>query len=410
MGRDKAAMAVTTNLRLAGTKNEGRKVEVLWPVYVDEIVRHDFDALRTAILPYSIEEARAYKAKLKADKAARVARIQAPTGTPRLTGTTFYATLLADLQKVMDDRFPGVVEEGCRNEMLFIHARIWAWLMDDDELVARIKAEAPRFGFTPREAVTHMRSVINRAKRVYTVGSKIDPRYKIGPQRIRIDLGITARQAKRLDLRMLIPPSLRRQRAAERAEKSRRSRGAACRADQQAQRLEHGHEALRLREGGLTRLQIAERLGGVSPGYVDKAIKEAKAVAAIGSVKRPSKPVPDEDAIESEILERQREKRIADREAEAIAQQTSHGSSRYMADDVDVLVADMADAYHLDVRGVAPPHLRNSNGSSVRPASRLRFWIRCGCAAGSTACRAPSSHYRTSRSDAPDRSLHPDAR
>lgn len=358
MGRDKAAMPPTTNLRLAGTRNNGKPVGILWPVHVDEIVRHDFDDLRSAILPWSIEEARAYKAKMKAQKAARTARLDAPTGTPRLTGTTFYATLLSDLQKVMDDFHPGVVGEGYRNDMLFIHARVWAWILEPDELVAKIEAESFRFGYTPREAVKQMVSVIRRARRVYTCArGSGDPRYKIGPQRIRVDLGITARTAKRLDLRMLIPPSLRRVRAAERAEKSRRARGAESRTEQQALRLEHGREAIRLREvDGLTRTQIAERLGGVSTGYVDKAIREAKAVASI--VKTPvrkRKVEIDEDALEAEIVEQNLQRRLAMRELDAISAGTSHGSSRYMSDEGEVLVADTADAYHADVHGVAPP-------------------------------------------------------
>ncbi|OHV16622.1 hypothetical protein BK022_10890 [Methylorubrum extorquens] len=379
MGRDKAAMSATTNLRLAGTKNEGRPVSILWPVHVDEIVRHDFDELCRAILPYTVDEARAYKAKLREQKTARQARIAAPTGTPRLTGTTFYATLLADLDKVMTDRFPGVVDDGHRNEMLFIHARVWAWLMEPDELIARIKAEAPRFGFTQREALTHMRSVINRAKSACNVGrGQADPRYKIGPQRIRVDLGITAREAKRLDLRMLIPPSLRRARAAERAEKSRRARGAASRAEQQSVRLEHGREAIRLREvEGLTRIQIAERLGGVSPSYVDKAVKEAKAVALIRPKRaRKTKEELNEDSLEAEILDQKRERRIADREAEAIAAAAmagSHDSSRYMSNDAGALVAAESPAYHGDIHGVAPPsseeHERLVSGLAGRPFS-----------------------------------------
>lgn len=90
---------------------------------------------------------------------------------------------------------------------------------------------------------------------------------------------MTVTEARRFDLRMMIPASMKRDRATERQVKSRRYRGVQALDGIQDARLATGRMALALITQGLTRAAVMERLG-VKKSYLNKALSEARAVAS----------------------------------------------------------------------------------------------------------------------------------
>lgn len=288
MGRDKAVMPATANLRLVGTRNAGRPVEMIWPTAVGEIHRHSFRDLCRAAFPYTPEQVKDYHAERA--KAAAVRKAAAKTrvmsgASPRLTGQSYMHTLRTDLEKLLAGRHPVAVEKGERNMWLVALAKVWAWTMPGHALRAHVVAQAARLGFSPAMALSHAGSVIRRAEAQDRSEKPLGKRgrYPVGPKNLVAEFGVTVVEAQRLDLRMMIPASLKRPRAAERAAKSRLASGATPRAKVQAERLSVGQKALAMREcDGLTRAQICAALS-VKPAYLDKAMAEAKAVKAIAA-------------------------------------------------------------------------------------------------------------------------------
>lgn len=337
MGTDRVAAAPTGNLRLVGTWNRGATVTMIWPARVGEIVRYGLRSLCDEVLPYSPDQCREYRQRKAEQRAARseagrqrVAR----GGSPALTGDGYWDTIERDLWKLLDLRYPAgqrVVrtedEDGTHGRFLFAFARIWAWRHKSSTVVRElVERHAARLGFKPKAALREVSGVLRLLGRMERgegrVAEGATGPYRVGPRKLVLDFGITAREARTADLRMLVPVAMKAERACERAAKSRLAKGAKPRADTQAERLAIGQQALALRdEEGLTRAQICTRLG-VKPARLDKAMAEAKAIAAIGKVsKQVRKPKPQPVAADP-VEQPQSDPEPADR--------TSCVSSRYI--------------------------------------------------------------------------------
>ncbi|MBY0251594.1 MAG: hypothetical protein K2X54_09470 [Methylobacterium organophilum] len=304
MGTDRVAAAPTGNLRLTGTWNRGALVTMIWPATVGEIFRYGLRGLCDEVLPYTPEQCREYRERKAAQREARsaVARQRvARGGSPALTGESYWATIERDLWRLLDLRYPAGVkvvktedEDGSHGRHLFAFAKVWAWQHRESAVVRElIERHARRLGFTPKAALREALGVLRllgcmeRGEGRFAEGAT-GP-YRVGPRTLVKEFGITPREARDADLRMLVPVSMKAERVCERAAKSRAAKGATPRADVQAERLAIGQQALRLRdEEGLTRAQICTRLG-VKPARLDKALAEAKAVAAIGTVSKPKR-------------------------------------------------------------------------------------------------------------------------
>ncbi|GJD97463.1 hypothetical protein [Methylobacterium iners] len=301
MGRDIKAMSATMNFRVPGTTNNQRPVEVIWPRYVDQVHRHEFSLLRTEILPYTAEEVRAHREAQAAKRAARAAKRaeREATGQPsaprvKLTRETFQRAVMADLEKLFDARFQGrPVEKGQRDLWLYDLTVAASWLLPPDALRDEVKRLAPLCGLTQRRALTLMGAVLRKAKAaadgktVTYMGRPVVPLYRTNPALMAKAHGVTVEEATELDLRLLVPPALKVAREAKRAERNRRLAGAKDRRVTQAARLEFGRYALERREAGVIVDELVfearARFDGMgSKTWVEKAMREARAVNAIG--------------------------------------------------------------------------------------------------------------------------------
>lgn len=358
MGRDTSVMPASANLRLVGTTNSGNPVRMIWPSTVGEIVRHSFRDLCRAAFPYTPEQVATYKEEKAAAKAVRkaaaVSRIRSGS-SPVLTGQSYYRTLQSDVEALCRGRYPHGVSKGERNTWLLALSKVWAWTMGPKALRERVAEWAPHLGLTVATALTQAGAVIRRAEAQDRSDVPLGKRgrYPVGPKVLGAELGVTVTEARRFDLRMMIPASMKRDRAAERQEKSRRSRGVKARNAMQDARLAIGQQALALMAQGLTRASVMEQLG-VKKSYLDKALAEARAVAAAAAMPK-LKPTRVEPAPEP-------------------AETPSREVSRYIARDEDVvpvLEGCGSAAYSAPVHDVAAPHRDPQPVEQPRPLGGL---------------------------------------
>ncbi|MEE8628194.1 MULTISPECIES: hypothetical protein [Methylobacterium] len=312
MGSDARGRACTMSFSVAGRTKRDRvtgqenMVQVVWPEYVDQIKRHDFDFLRTEMLRYSADEVRTYrkaqareraaKAKAKAERAAKAVAAGEAHKRPALNLATLHRSVYRDLARLFEARYQGwPVDPGQRDLWLYHLSVAAAWCMAPDALVAEIDRLSPLCGLTVQRGRAMMGTVIRKARRAaagatdaYKAG-RSDPRYKSKPKSLVKELDVTVAEIRRLELRILLTDAVRREREADRSQQRRAEAGAKPRVDAQAARLALGQRALRLRAKGLTTEAIAAE-AGVSISQVRKAVREAQAVAAIGgSVPKPKR-------------------------------------------------------------------------------------------------------------------------
>ncbi|WP_198580357.1 hypothetical protein [Methylorubrum sp. DB1722] len=358
MGPDTVAANPCGNQRLVGTSNRGVDVRMLWPATVGEIRRYVFRALSADILPYTPEQCREHREKRRERTAVRraaAARSVASGASPRLDVGTYKATMEADLWKVFDHRYPEGVrirtdedDDGSHGRFLYAFAKIWAANAGSgDELQAQVELHAQRLGYrSPKHAVAEAGSIIRRVRQIFRGEARRNRPgtgyYRFGPRRLVDEFGITEAEARDLDLRMLVPAEMKRERVAERQRKTRLAKGATPRTEVASARLDLGRRALAMREAeGLSRPQLCARLG-VKPTLLDKALREAKAAVPAA----PAKPAPK-----------------AKPRLPAAGRASSLVSSRYIAivaeaadEAPNALEAGMASAYTQTVRDEAPPH------------------------------------------------------
>jgi hypothetical protein len=304
MGRDIQAMPATQHFRVPGGTNDGRSVEMLWPAYADQVQRYDFDTLRAEILPYTPKQVRAHrkaKALKKAERAEKAEARQADGAVQakparKLNRRTFATVVSRDLEKLFEDRFQGhPVPHGERDTWLYHLTTAAAWLLPPDALRQEVKRLAPLCGFAPGRALTLMGSVIRNARRAASGATSrykrraVDPRYRTNPRKMVEIFGVSVEEAIRLDLRVIVPLSVKRDRAALRAEAYRRKNGAKSRKVAQAERLALGQWCLEQRAAGrkVTELAFEKK---VSTSQIEKATREAKQVAGIGKPLAKPKP------------------------------------------------------------------------------------------------------------------------
>ena len=297
MGRDIQAMPCTQHFRVPGSTNDGRTVEVLWPATVEQIDRFDFDTLRAELLPYSPQEVRQHRKAKERKKAERVAQAQARQAeggaeprkpSVKLTRRTFALAVMRDLETMFEDRFQGhPVPKGERDTWLYALTTAAAWLLTPEALRDEVKRLAPLCGLAPGRALTLMGSVLRNARRAAEGATStykrraVDPRYRTNPGTLADLFGVTVEDAMRLDLRVIVPLSVKRDRAAQRAEAYRRKNGATSRKATQVERLALGQWCLEQRAEGRKVSELAFEKN-VSVSLIEKATREAKAVAAIG--------------------------------------------------------------------------------------------------------------------------------
>ncbi len=117
------------------------------------------------------------------------------------------------------------------------------------ELEAEVDRLAPLCGLSNREARGYAKSAVRKAARAASGrmdprggGKTTDPRYKLNPQHLVADLGVTLDEMRdqKLDLRVLLSEGVKREREAQRSQDRREAAGAKPRTATQAARLTLG--------------------------------------------------------------------------------------------------------------------------------------------------------------------------
>ena len=325
LGHDATGMSPTHLYRYSGSYNPNAKAPafMMWPYYTADVRRGTFDELAAAVMPISRRKAKLFVvekldgiAKRAAKQAGRdrarreeeVAPTTAPAAPARkkrervgghLTGRSYWGAIAADVERLRVHRFDGkrMVEDTGRSTMAYAATMVQAWVMPACDLDGWVRDQAHAWGLDEEQALACTSGVRKAARdaangeRKFWLGKEIDPRYRPGPKRLIELLKIQPAEMGAADLRILVTAERKRDVVADRQATLRRSRGARSRTDQQGARLAVGAEALRLRrDEGLDRPAIAARLG-VTTRYLDTALRDAKAVEAIGTVTAPDKPV-----------------------------------------------------------------------------------------------------------------------
>lgn len=311
VGSDPSARTMTKQFRMPQTYNEksGLPVSIIWPAMVREISRTDFDEFCRSVLPFKRLTKKERDAKEDAAKAKRTA-VRLAARAPRdghygarLTGTSYWCTIRTDLEKLFAFRHgqKGVVDGKSRAEFgagrnAWLTSLVYAaaWDMTPDELDAYVLECADRLGYSHAEAKSKTCSIVLRARqaarglRKTYKGKPVDPRYKVSPARFIETLGITPREMRRADLRILVDEARRSENAVARVVASRRAKGVKSRDQQQDLRRQVGAQALEMVAEGMTVDATAE-LYGASPRWMNNALRDARAVAGIGTVRQPER-------------------------------------------------------------------------------------------------------------------------
>lgn len=356
MGRDLQAMPPTTNFRIAGTKNEGLDVRMLWPEYTDQIHRWDFETLRHEVLPYTPKQVREHRKEKDREKAARVEKAASrkaaggavPAPKVKLTRATYSKAVARDLYRLFEARFGGQpVPKGDRDTWLYHLTVASSWTMPPDALREEVKRLAPLCGLAVKRALTLMGSVLGKAKRadqgaVDTYRKRpTDPRYKTNPLKMADLFGVTGEEADELDLRIIVPRATKVDREARRSAKRRLDAGAKPQTIAQAERLADGLKALERKIAGVRVADIAVECGRRET-YVRKAMAEARAVLSIGKPQVKAK------------VGRPRKVPKPDPENHRVSTGSIDAGSRVTGLDADpmTVVARDVEAYDLDARNV----------------------------------------------------------
>lgn len=210
LAADPAARDASRILRLCGTQNakaqgENTAVRVVWtrPGAGAAPLSFDFDALCSAVLPWSQEEVRLFKTKQavwdanKAAAARSLATLVRRASSPgELSAATLWWDRLSDIRRLVELRYgaAGVPEaSGQRNSYCWVVANALSYNVDSarlySEMVSVFREICP--SYTPAEVRTSASSILTRVR----TGAE---RYKMTTQTFRSHFGIDDSEARQL--------------------------------------------------------------------------------------------------------------------------------------------------------------------------------------------------------------------
>ena len=272
-GADVMALDAARLTRIAGTVNSksGQSVRILFEHSSEDTF--DFDTLADQVLPFTRDELAELRAKRAAKSAAKPRRRR---GVPhhRRDAGTLHQTVFDDLQKLLKNRFGKRVPSGQRNAFAFFMSCSLAWLVPAGMPLEReIIAVGDSVGWSPAETLSRMSAVINRAQSAAADGD--DQRYRHKVSTIVERLTITEEEMRRLNLRCLISPEIRRERDAARKGEDRQQAGCMPRDAHLAAQQATRQRALDLSAAGFCAARIGDLLGK-SKDAAQKLIQRAR--------------------------------------------------------------------------------------------------------------------------------------
>jgi hypothetical protein len=266
-GADVCARDAARVFRMIGTVNSktGEPVRLTYPNEAPtDVQRWEFDTLADEILPLARSELAARRLKRKQ----KVTAPAKPRPAQRLTGASYWQTVLADLRCLGHARWSGRLPPGHRDKWLFVVGVGLSWTVAPSCLRRALHAHAAKeAGWSEAECNGRMSTIFRRATAV-SGGEKrdwnerrIEPRYRMRASTIIGWLGITEAEMRSCDLRVLVTKTVAGERAAERQRARRRLTGAAPRAGYEQAAAARQEEAARLRASGLSWREVAVAVG-----------------------------------------------------------------------------------------------------------------------------------------------------
>ncbi len=276
-GADFKALDGARVLRIPGTLNSRSqsKAFVLWPSHASDVALYDFESFAAEIFPLSreeIEQARQERKRGRKEQRARLSampRAQRGIAQFRKGVAELWWSRLSDIRRLAELR--GGVRVGQRDLYLFLGTVALTWVTDlprlHDEVSQLAKEIVP--SLPHHEALTAMGSAVRRAARAAARevevfnGRKVDPRYAFRNDTLIDWLEITPDEERELSTIISVGTARERKRAQDEAR--RRARGERNRNDYlleaRTRSRARSRMVLELQASGLTRRQVAERMG-----------------------------------------------------------------------------------------------------------------------------------------------------
>ena len=278
LGADPHARDVARVLRLAGTLNTApvpaRLVRCLYPEAGSPRV-YGFEALCEGVLPLARPERAREGSAPRGRSSPRVVRLVRSSGAD----AKLWADRLADLDRLLELRWFGVLPPGHRDVWVFLAAAALSWMVPPAAVRREVRTLAVRAlgeAWGARDVESRMCAVLRRAEAVSrgdTVtwqGVQVDPRYRFRTSTILDWLDITLDEQR--EFRTLLGP----EESARRYREHQERRGALAGRASGARRREavQGRDAViaRLRREGLSPGAIGRQLG-LSRGGVLRVLR-----------------------------------------------------------------------------------------------------------------------------------------
>lgn len=244
LGVDRSGQTVTKVFRIIGSKNRGNTVRAIFPRSLDQVVRWDFDTLATEVLPLTRRKlAKKRKTRKQRSRPSLVTKLQ-PTKPANFSG--YWQAVTDEVHKIRQHRFgDGLIPKGERDIFLFILSVCASWLLPYDGLKSHIETLfRTHAGWTARDVRARMSSVLSRARKSdrgeKTVfrSRRVDPRYRMKGCTIAEWLDVTASEATRLNLSLVLLADLKLERRREAVRAHRRRNGAVSRETRRVSRMQ----------------------------------------------------------------------------------------------------------------------------------------------------------------------------
>ena len=274
LGADRNAIDAARVLRLVGTVNSRADgvppVRLVWPT-TRWPVRHHFEVLAEAVLPYSRPQMQALQAQRAKAKAAKRTPRAGSRSRPSRDARTLCATRLADLRTLCDlrhDSNGGILPPGERDAWMLIAASMLAHLVHPQQLDQEVAALAHLVTgghWTAAETRERMGAVLARARdaalgrTIEYCGVERDPRYRWRTNTIIERLKITP--AEQAHMRELVEPDEKRKRKRERDRTEKAARRAPGQQARAKARADATARARALARTGLSQRAIAHLMG-----------------------------------------------------------------------------------------------------------------------------------------------------
>jgi hypothetical protein len=274
-GVDRSGANCVKVFRIPGSVNYGNVVKVLYPSSPSEAIRWEFEDLAREILPWSRSEAKR-KARPRRNRPPKDSKF---VMTPGFRFEGYWTGIEREVHLIRHLRYSnGYVSPGERDLFLFVLSVCAAWTVKFEDLHQHLRALFHEVaGWSEREVRSVACTVLRKAEKAAR-GEKVkfrkqsrDPRYTMRGTTVAEYLNVTPDEVRRLDLLLVVPSDLKKERRKAAVQKYRRRKGVVSRDDRRDARQVMAERVHELRSERMTWRAIADAL--------DKPVSTLHAVA-----------------------------------------------------------------------------------------------------------------------------------